>query len=290
MANGDWDLFSIVHSSKDTFLTPSSTIFETSPHIQTTFETSPHTLTTTTTNTIISLQNHTPYFDDFTLSHENNSVLFSPLKSNDFLSFKNFISNSNPTLTSPIRTPTITSLNTNISAFITPVTTNTTFTTPTLTAIIPTTTFTSPISTTTTNINTSINGTKRYPIILDFPIFIKQQQTKPNNNDQGVSPKPSANIEITTAHFDLAYNHPSVLRKIQRKCNQLPIQVPQTSFGVMPNTLSLHPNRKVWKRKNNNVKILECHLSVEKIKEDPWTWRKYGEKIIKGSSHPRFLC
>ncbi|XP_050888390.1 probable WRKY transcription factor 14 [Lathyrus oleraceus] len=287
MINGDWDLFSIMHSCNATSLTPSSAISETSPHIQTTFKTSPHTLTTTTTNKIISLQNHTPHFDDFTLSYENNPDLFSMLKSNDFLPLENVIPNSNPTPTNPIRIPTTISSNTNISAIITPVTTNTTFTTPTLTTTIPTTTSASPIFTTIVNINTSINGTNHYPTILDFPIFIGQQQIKPNNNNQTIFPEPSANIEITTAHFDLAYNHPSVLREIQRKCNQLPIQVPQTSFGVMPNTLSRHPNRKFWKRKNNNVKILECHLSAEKIKEDPWTWRKYGEKIIKGSSHPR---
>ncbi|XP_058755180.1 WRKY transcription factor 22-like [Vicia villosa] len=102
-----------------------------------------------------------------------------------------------------------------------------------------------------------------------------------------VFPKPIAYIEITTEHFDLAYNHPSVLHELQRECNKLSIPSLQTSFGIVPNTLSQPSKRKSWKKKNNNTKILECHLSVEKIKEDPWTWRKYGEKIIKGSSHPR---
>ncbi|CAI8590537.1 unnamed protein product [Vicia faba] len=187
MANVDWDLFSIVRSCKTSTLTPPSSIFETSPH--------------------------TPfYFDDFTLSHENNPI---------------------------------------------------------------------------PNINTSINETNHYPTVLDFPIFVGQQQITPNDNNQMVFPKPAAYVEITTQHFDFAYNHPSVLHELQRERNQLPIQEPRTRFGIVPNTLSHHSKRKSWKRKNKNTKTLECHLSVEKIKEDPWTWRKYGEKIIKGSSHPR---
>ncbi|CAL5184008.1 unnamed protein product [Lathyrus oleraceus] len=285
MANVDWDLFAIVRSCKATSLTRSSTIFETSPHIHSTFETSPHTLTTTTTNKIISLQNYTPsYFDDFTLSCENSPIPFSPLKSNDFLQIGTFIPNFNPTPITPVRIPTITSPNTTISDVVTPVTTTTSFMTPTLNTTIPNSTFALP---TITNISTGINGINQYPTVFDFPIFVGQPQIKPNNNNQMVFPKPAAYIEITTAHFDLAYNHPPVLHELQRERNQLPIQVSKTNFGIIPNTLSQHPKRKSWKRKNNNTKILECHLSVEKIKEDPWTWRKYGEKIIKGSSHPR---
>jgi hypothetical protein len=33
----------------------------------------------------------------------------------------------------------------------------------------------------------------------------------------------------------------------------------------------------------------ESHVIVEKPKENSWTWRKYGERPISGSPHPRFL-
>lgn len=167
MANVDWDLFSIVRSCNATSLTP-PTIFEPSPNIYSIFETSPHSPTNTTLNKVISLQNYTPsYFDDFNLSHENNPIPFSPLKSNHFLPIEKFIPNFNPTLITPL----------------------------------------------------------------------------------GI-PKPVTYIEITTEHFDLAYNHPSVLHELQRERNKLSISAPQTCFGVVPNTLSQHSKRKSWKKYN----------------------------------------
>ncbi|CAK8531283.1 unnamed protein product [Lathyrus sativus] len=211
------------------------------------FESSPQTPTTTTTTTTTTMNK--------VISLQN----YTPSYFDDFtMSYEN-----SPIPFSPLKSNDFLQLgrfipnfnpNTTISAVVTPVTTTTTFMTPNST-------FASPSI-------LNINGTNQYSNICRFP-------------------KPAPYIEITTGHFDLAYNHPSVLHELQRERNQLPIQAPKTSFGLIPNTLSQHPKRKSWKRKNNNTKILECHLSVEKIKEDPWTWRKYGEKIIKGSSHPR---
>jgi len=32
------------------------------------------------------------------------------------------------------------------------------------------------------------------------------------------------------------------------------------------------------------------YVGADKVSEDSWRWRKYGQKPIKGSSYPRFLC
>lgn len=44
-----------------------------------------------------------------------------------------------------------------------------------------------------------------------------------------------------------------------------------------------------FSRKFDNQMISECHVSVDKLGEDPWEWNKYGQKPIKRSPHPRFF-
>jgi len=34
---------------------------------------------------------------------------------------------------------------------------------------------------------------------------------------------------------------------------------------------------------------LVSYVKADKISEDSWRWRKYGQKHIKGSPHPRFF-
>nr|XP_004516708.2 probable WRKY transcription factor 27 [Cicer arietinum] len=40
------------------------------------------------------------------------------------------------------------------------------------------------------------------------------------------------------------------------------------------------------KRKNQPLKMI-CEMNAQKLLEDPWAWRKYGQKPIKGSPYPR---
>ncbi|TYI52998.1 hypothetical protein E1A91_D12G288300v1 [Gossypium mustelinum] len=40
------------------------------------------------------------------------------------------------------------------------------------------------------------------------------------------------------------------------------------------------------KRKNQQKRTV-CHVTADKLSSDPWAWRKYGQKPIKGSPYPR---
>ncbi|CAK8575386.1 unnamed protein product [Lathyrus sativus] len=237
----------------------------------------PATITTTITNTINHDSNQNTNFFDFPTLNRNIQMQPTDIRGPE----KN-IPNFSPTTIIPI--PAIYNLTTNIP---TPITSN--FTNPSL----PTNIFTPTAITTTPSINSMINtntscyGTNNYLKIHDFPKFFEQQQIQQNQNNQLSALKPAAWIEITKAHFDLAYNHPSISKQYARDSNQPPTPQPQPSSMVLPNTNLQGELCKNRKRKFHNQKIVEWHLSVEKLGEDPWEWKKYGQKPIKGSQHPR---
>ncbi|KAL5073559.1 hypothetical protein RYX36_012543 [Vicia faba] len=296
MDNDDCDLFSILHSCN-------ANTFQTLPPPQNLITTS------TITNNIISPQNTTPsYFDDFSLTQENRSVSFSPLKPTDFIELDKLKTNFNPTIpipthksttinhdsnqnfkffdfptlipepqmqTTDITThiPTINNLTTNIpsATFANPSLPSNIFTTSSTTA--------APSITTMINTSTSFHGTNNYPKIHNSPNLFEQQQIQQNQNNHLSSIKPVTCIEITKAHFDLAYNHPSFSKQYTTDGNQLP--------NLQPHTDPQQELCKNRKRKFDDQKIVEWHISVDKLGEDPWEWRKYGQKPIKGSRHLR---
>ncbi|KAL5097518.1 hypothetical protein RYX36_001845 [Vicia faba] len=110
------------------------------------------------------------------------------------------------------------------------------------------------------------------------------------HSSKATSLTPSSIIFKTTPHIQTNFETLPYTPTNTTTNNITPHQNPTpSSFRTLPNTLSQQPKRKNRKRnsRNNNAKRLECHVSVDKLKEDPWAWRKYGEKLIKGSSHPR---
>ncbi|XWS48489.1 hypothetical protein CRYUN_Cryun13aG0081800 [Craigia yunnanensis] len=70
---------------------------------------------------------------------------------------------------------------------------------------------------------------------------------------------------------------------------QQPHQVqeqPQRPTAVLPlrNLQSQAPRSR--KRKNQQKRTI-CHVTADNLSSDPWAWRKYGQKPIKGSPYPR---
>ncbi|KAK6140641.1 hypothetical protein DH2020_025619 [Rehmannia glutinosa] len=49
-------------------------------------------------------------------------------------------------------------------------------------------------------------------------------------------------------------------------------------------TVSHNPSSRSKRRKNHTKKV--CHVSAENLSSDVWSWRKYGQKPIKGSPYP----
>ncbi|CAJ2648099.1 unnamed protein product [Trifolium pratense] len=92
---------------------------------------------------------------------------------------------------------------------------------------------------------------------------------------------------IPTSHFDRAYNHTSVSQQPPRQHNQLPNLQPETSSRILPNIYPQQPKCKSRKRKNYKQVSLVCQVKKENLSLDQWVWRKYGQKPVKGSPHPR---
>ncbi|KAL7158814.1 hypothetical protein ABFS83_02G168100 [Erythranthe nasuta] len=69
------------------------------------------------------------------------------------------------------------------------------------------------------------------------------------------------------------------------------LQQKQQAFSVAncsPKKASVisHPPPPRSKRRKNNLKRV-CHVAAENLSSDMWSWRKYGQKPIKGSPYPR---
>ncbi|KAL1828610.1 hypothetical protein ACET3Z_007022 [Daucus carota] len=59
--------------------------------------------------------------------------------------------------------------------------------------------------------------------------------------------------------------------------------LPPTTSTVTPRNASQNPRSK--RRKNQMKRV--CHVPSEGLSSDMWSWRKYGQKPIKGSPYPR---
>ncbi|XP_027357240.1 probable WRKY transcription factor 27 [Abrus precatorius] len=244
MANEDWDLFAIVRSCKAATFT-ATTNTETPP-------------TTTTTNTTVisntrSSQDNT-CLDAFTVTQENGSFSFPNLvqpRTNEFQELQQLLMNFNPTTT-----------------------TTTTFT-----------------STSTSGLGINPNST-----FCDVAGFIGQQQIQQGHHHL-VVPTPTTYTSIgapSTTSFDRFHHNPKQQQQQQQQPqtpeqqqqhqNQPPLQVPQISPMLLPNTQPQTPRSR--KRKSQQKKMV-CHVTADNISADLWAWRKYGQKPIKGSPYPR---
>ncbi|KZV37408.1 WRKY transcription factor 23 [Dorcoceras hygrometricum] len=74
-----------------------------------------------------------------------------------------------------------------------------------------------------------------------------------------------------------------LLQQTQITQKQLPISVANASKAT---SVSQNPTSRSTKRRKNNLKRV-CHVPAESLSSDMWSWRKYGQKPIKGSPYPR---
>ncbi|CAA0842552.1 WRKY transcription factor 22 [Striga hermonthica] len=84
---------------------------------------------------------------------------------------------------------------------------------------------------------------------------------------------------------DLAQEQPPPAKQTPQ-----PVQVSQRQqpfcFGNGPKSAVVHnPSPRSKKRKNHMKRV--CHVAAENLSSDVWSWRKYGQKPIKGSPYPR---
>lgn len=66
---------------------------------------------------------------------------------------------------------------------------------------------------------------------------------------------------------------------------QKQLQGKQQSFGISRCTTSNAQSTRSKKRKNQMKRV--CQVPAEGLSSDVWSWRKYGQKPIKGSPYPR---
>lgn len=71
----------------------------------------------------------------------------------------------------------------------------------------------------------------------------------------------------------------------QQQQQQKQLQGKQQSFGISRCTTSNAQSTRSKKRKNQMKRV--CQVPAEGLSSDVWSWRKYGQKPIKGSPYPR---
>ncbi|XWS37891.1 hypothetical protein CRYUN_Cryun19dG0084300 [Craigia yunnanensis] len=72
-------------------------------------------------------------------------------------------------------------------------------------------------------------------------------------------------------------------QQLQQRVQPKEVQLPAAVLPVRNNQSQAPRTRK---RKNQQKRTV-CHVTADNLSSDPWAWRKYGQKPIKGSPYPR---
>ncbi|KAK6250651.1 WRKY domain - like 10 [Theobroma cacao] len=128
---------------------------------------------------------------------------------------------------------------------------------------------------------------------------LKQQQEQPTTTSIGISP-PLTPTSAPIFAFGQSGNQqpPQHVQEQPQPQQQNPLhrqhqlqqrvqqQEGQRPAAILPlrNMNSQAPRSR--KRKNQQKRTV-CHVAVDNLSSDPWAWRKYGQKPIKGSPYPR---
>ncbi|XP_071701016.1 WRKY transcription factor 22-like [Rutidosis leptorrhynchoides] len=108
---------------------------------------------------------------------------------------------------------------------------------------------------------------------LEFP---KLQKPPQSSQSLPISP-----LSVLSGLQDPPFNHLQHQQKQQHKH----LHGKQQPFAISRCTTSNTQSTKTKKRKNQMKRV--CQVPAEGLSSDVWSWRKYGQKPIKGSPYPR---
>ncbi|KAI3741337.1 hypothetical protein L1987_59009 [Smallanthus sonchifolius] len=117
---------------------------------------------------------------------------------------------------------------------------------------------------------------------LKTPLHFPKLQ-KPPQSPQSL---PISPLSVLGGLQDLPLNHHHVHHHQQEhQLEQKQLLGKQQSFGISRCTTSNAQSTRSKKRKNQMKRV--CQVPAEGLSSDVWSWRKYGQKPIKGSPYPR---
>ncbi|GJV11233.1 WRKY transcription factor 22 [Tanacetum coccineum] len=126
--------------------------------------------------------------------------------------------------------------------------------------------------------------------------FLNDLNNNSNNNNHVIEfhqklhkpPQSPTNIPISPLSVLGGLQDPPLKQQQQQHPQQQQKQVQgnkQQPFGISRCTSSNAQGTRVKKRKNQMKRV--CQVPAEGLSSDVWSWRKYGQKPIKGSPYPR---
>ncbi|XP_075479348.1 WRKY transcription factor 22-like isoform X1 [Primulina tabacum] len=124
------------------------------------------------------------------------------------------------------------------------------------------------------------------------PFFPRSQQPSPQIRSV-VSPKslPISPLSVLGGFQGLSSSEQQQQQLAQRLLQQTQITQKQLLISVAnaskATNLSQNPSSRSAKRIRKNSLKRVCHVPAESLSSDMWSWRKYGQKPIKGSPYPR---
>ncbi|KAL0373743.1 UNVERIFIED_CONTAM: WRKY transcription factor 22 [Sesamum radiatum] len=124
------------------------------------------------------------------------------------------------------------------------------------------------------------------------PFFHKPQQQS-SQTLLAISPQslPLSPLSVLGGLQDLSsdqHQQPQIVQKLPQRTQ---FQLKQQPFSVVNGSKAAAsashniPTPRSKKRKNHLKRV--CHVPAESLSSDMWSWRKYGQKPIKGSPYPR---
>ncbi|KAK4794548.1 hypothetical protein SAY86_012542 [Trapa natans] len=96
----------------------------------------------------------------------------------------------------------------------------------------------------------------------------------------------AANLDIMEWPFDSFTNGPDLMRST---CDTLDMGFFNDFTGFSETSMRLGSCKKelVHLQKNQHKRVVQHVTAEDIVASDPWAWRKYGQKPIRGSPYPR---